>query len=345
MRGLLRDFADRGGTVLLSQPPAARGRGRRRPPADHRQRRDRRRRLAATSCSPAPACSCARPTPRRSQPRSTASTYQRVDGGFVVEAEPEDVGRAALRRPGRPHPPRPVRGRRPRTALLRPHGGPRMNPTVPPPHARRAAQDGRHARRLLAAADRRRRSRCVVVTLFCIFGETDELIFRDMFALAIFPASLLLPIVGILLVTLGVDAADRADHVHARAQADAGDERQARRGRRARADRHRDRARRRRRRDPRRQRRVDAERSPSSARSCCWRSTSLLTGDRVRRGLPELRAGDRPLLRAARRRGRRSASIPFLNDAAEWLDTTRTTDADDRARHQRPRVGCSSAPR
>ena len=41
----------------------------------------------------------------------------------------------------------------------------------------------------------------VVVTLFCIFGETDELIFRDMFALAIFPASLLLPIVGILLVT------------------------------------------------------------------------------------------------------------------------------------------------
>src|SRR6188768_1448311 len=41
----------------------------------------------------------------------------------------------------------------------------------------------------------------VVVTLFCIFGETDELIFRDMFALAIFPASLLLPIIGILLVT------------------------------------------------------------------------------------------------------------------------------------------------
>ena len=41
----------------------------------------------------------------------------------------------------------------------------------------------------------------VVVTLFCIFGDTDELIFRDMFALAVFPASLLLPIVGILLVT------------------------------------------------------------------------------------------------------------------------------------------------
>ena len=41
----------------------------------------------------------------------------------------------------------------------------------------------------------------IVVTLFCIFGKTEELIFRDMFALAVFPASLLLPIVGILLVT------------------------------------------------------------------------------------------------------------------------------------------------
>jgi len=41
----------------------------------------------------------------------------------------------------------------------------------------------------------------VVVTLFCLFGETDDLIFRDMFALAVFPASLLLPVVGILLVT------------------------------------------------------------------------------------------------------------------------------------------------
>jgi hypothetical protein len=41
----------------------------------------------------------------------------------------------------------------------------------------------------------------VVVALFCIFGETEDLIFRDMFALAVLPASLLLPIVGILLVT------------------------------------------------------------------------------------------------------------------------------------------------
>ena len=28
--------------------------------------------------------------------RSNGLTYQRVEGGFVVEAEPEDVGRAAL---------------------------------------------------------------------------------------------------------------------------------------------------------------------------------------------------------------------------------------------------------
>ena len=40
-----------------------------------------------------------------------------------------------------------------------------------------------------------------IVILFCIFGETEDLIFRDMFALAILPASILLPIIGILLVS------------------------------------------------------------------------------------------------------------------------------------------------
>ena len=40
-----------------------------------------------------------------------------------------------------------------------------------------------------------------IVILFCIFGETQDLIFRDMFALAILPASILLPIIGILLVS------------------------------------------------------------------------------------------------------------------------------------------------
>ena len=39
------------------------------------------------------------------------------------------------------------------------------------------------------------------VVLVCIFAPTDELVFRDLFALAITPASILLPIVGILLVS------------------------------------------------------------------------------------------------------------------------------------------------
>jgi ABC-2 type transport system permease protein len=39
------------------------------------------------------------------------------------------------------------------------------------------------------------------VVVFCLFGKTEDLVFRDIFALAIFPAALLLPIVGILLVT------------------------------------------------------------------------------------------------------------------------------------------------
>ena len=40
-----------------------------------------------------------------------------------------------------------------------------------------------------------------IVILFCVFGETDELILRDMFAFSILPASILLPIIGILLVS------------------------------------------------------------------------------------------------------------------------------------------------
>ena len=41
----------------------------------------------------------------------------------------------------------------------------------------------------------------VAVVLVCIFAPTDDLVFRDLFALAITPASILLPIVGILLVS------------------------------------------------------------------------------------------------------------------------------------------------
>ena len=40
-----------------------------------------------------------------------------------------------------------------------------------------------------------------IVVLVCIFGETADFVFRDMFALAILPASILLPVIGILLVS------------------------------------------------------------------------------------------------------------------------------------------------
>jgi hypothetical protein len=40
-----------------------------------------------------------------------------------------------------------------------------------------------------------------VVALFCIFADTEDLILRDAFALAILPGSILLPIIGILLVS------------------------------------------------------------------------------------------------------------------------------------------------
>ena len=40
-----------------------------------------------------------------------------------------------------------------------------------------------------------------IVIVFCLFAETEDLIFRDAFALAILPASILLPIIGILLVS------------------------------------------------------------------------------------------------------------------------------------------------
>src|SRR5205085_12602592 len=104
------------------------------------------------------------------------------------------------RRPGRPHPPRPLVERRARTALLRPHGDPDMNPTFPRLTLveLRKMVDTRAGfwLQLIVAG-----LTLIVVTLFCTFGDTDDLIFRDMFALAVFPASLLLPVVGILLVT------------------------------------------------------------------------------------------------------------------------------------------------
>ena len=99
MRGLLRDFADRGGTVLLSSHLLHEVAGDRRPARDHRRRPDRRRRAPATSCWPAPARSSSPPTTRRWPSRCATRGLARRpagDGGFVVDAVPEAVGRAAL---------------------------------------------------------------------------------------------------------------------------------------------------------------------------------------------------------------------------------------------------------
>jgi hypothetical protein len=41
----------------------------------------------------------------------------------------------------------------------------------------------------------------VLLTVFCVFAETEDLIFRDAFALATLPGAILLPIIGILLVS------------------------------------------------------------------------------------------------------------------------------------------------
>ena len=227
MRGLLRDFADRGGTVLLSSHLLLEVEA----VADRLLIIGNGKIVAAGSSDELLAGTgvLVRATDLDALERALDGfSYQRVEDALRRRGRAGGRRPRRARRPGRPHPPRAVRRRRPGTALLRPHGGSRMNPHVPTPHARRAAQDGRHPRRLLAAGDRRRRSRCSSSTLFCIFGETDELIFRDMFALAIVPREPAAADRRHPARDLRVDAAHGADHLHARAQADAGDERQAR---------------------------------------------------------------------------------------------------------------------
>ena len=67
------------------------------------------------------------------------------------------------------------------------------------------------------------------VVLVCIFAPTDELVFRDLFALAITPASILLPIVGILLVSSEWSQRTALITFTLVPQADARDEREDRR--------------------------------------------------------------------------------------------------------------------
>src|SRR5262249_17323898 len=106
--------------------------------------------------------------------------------------------RAARRR--RPHPPGPERGRRPGAAVLRPDRGARMTVSFPrltwvELRKRVATRAGFWLQLGTAVLT------LAVVTLFCLFAKTEDLIFRDMFALATLPVTILLPIVGILLVS------------------------------------------------------------------------------------------------------------------------------------------------
>ena len=134
MRGLLRDFADRGGTVLLSihllrEVEAVADRlviiGNGRIVADGASDEL----LAGTGVlvratdAEALASALDGRRPRRQRSRDGAlRRRRRARGGRPRRA----------RRPRRPHPARPRRGRRARAALLRPHGGPGMNPDRSP---------------------------------------------------------------------------------------------------------------------------------------------------------------------------------------------------------------------
>ena len=99
MRGLLREFADRGGTVLLSSHLLARGPGGRRPDRDHRRgahRRPGQPRRAAGRRRHARVARRTRPALAGALHAADLTARETADGGFVVDAEPEAVGLAAL---------------------------------------------------------------------------------------------------------------------------------------------------------------------------------------------------------------------------------------------------------
>ena len=220
MRGLLRDFADRGGTALLSSHLLQRGRGGRRSARDHRRRADRRpgqpRRSARRRRD-------ARPRDRRAGARRGAeaaglSSTRLHDGGFLVDAEPAAVGRAALdagvalihlgpseaagleqlffdltttAATSRPPSPTPTRGGRPMSAVTLDAPAPRAGAEPArawPADARRAAQDDRHAGGLLAASPRSRCSRRARRVL-ALRGADRRHTFREILSAAVAPAT------------------------------------------------------------------------------------------------------------------------------------------------------------
>ena len=182
MRGLLRDFAARGGTVLLSSHLLHEVRGDRRPSGHHRRRPDRRPRARSEDLL---ARHVDDPRPRGRRDAAWRAALDRAgirltaaaDGGIHADAEPEAVGRAALRAGVALRELRAdgdggleqlffsltaddetdIPGDRTMSAIAA-TSGPRSRRRCgrsPPRHRatrrRRAAQDGRHPRRLLAA--------------------------------------------------------------------------------------------------------------------------------------------------------------------------------------------------
>ena len=250
MRGLLRDFADRGGTVLLSshlliEVEAVADRlliiGNGRIVADG----SREELLAGTGV-----------LVRATDAEALAAALRAADlelparrrRRFVVDADAEAVGLAALAGGVVLTHLGPSEGAGLETTLLRPHRGARMTVSFPRltlVELRKMVDTRAGFWLQLIVAAAHARGACS----FCIFADTEDLIFRELFASRSLPGAVLLPIIGILLVELGVVAADGADHVHARAEADAGDGREDRGRPRAGRDRAGDRAGRRRDRD------------------------------------------------------------------------------------------------